>query len=335
MVFRAVTSQQFLYFVACVVSMANEKYAQLPFYYGEFGQTHVCQFVEDNTKFVVACRQKAFVFAMSPQPSFNHTIPYPDGVEGVPCLARGGKEVIVADTDFLAYDAISLSSGKRVWGRGFWLSKYRDKQLNCMALCAERQTLARGFTDGKIGLYSFPSNKDINSFQAHRSTVTSICFTPNGHYLVSSSHDAPSWSTVVVTRCSDHAIVQQFQGFDWCVTSICVTPCGRYIVCGSFFRIKCFCLATGHMVCCLKDSGCLYSLCVSPDNRFLGLSRFDGTIKILENPITAYWRRVWARSWLKPHDSHKSNVEELNRFFQIYPGLRQLIGTKILLYSKM
>ena len=299
-----------------------------------FGNRQVCRFVENSSKFVVACNKGVYFFDSGDHPTkylLQHSFTFPHGTEGVPCFARGGKEVIAANPDFLAYGAISLSSGKKIWGRGFWLSQYRDKQLNCMALCAERQTLARGFTDGKIGLYAFPSGKVMRYFQAHRTTVTSICFTPNGHYLVSSSHDA----TVVVRRCIDDSIVQQFAGFEWCITSICVTPCGRYIVCGSSFRIQCFCLATGHVVCSLKDRKCICSLCVSPDNRLLGLGRFDGTIKILPNPITAYWRRVWARSWLKPHDSHKSKVEELNRFFQICPGLRQLVGTKILLYFSL
>ena len=197
-----------------------------------------------------------------------------------------------------------------------------------MALCAEHQILARGFTDGKIGLYDYSTDKLMQDIEAHKSTVSSLCFTPDGTYLISSSHDR----TVVVRRCSDGAIIKRFEDFQWCVTSTCVTPCGRYVVCGSIFRIKCFCLSTGRMVCSLKDCGCLWSLCVSPDNRLLGLARYDGSINIITNPIVTYWRRLWARCWLQPHDS---NGAQLNRFFLVYPGLLQLVGTKILLYFSL
>jgi len=76
----------------------------------------------------------------------------------------------------------------------------------------------------------------IHTFEGHMDYVTSVCFSPCGKYICSSSGD----KTIKLWNCSPsehYRCIHTFKGHTKSVVSICFSPCGKYICSGSLDNI--------------------------------------------------------------------------------------------------
>jgi len=70
----------------------------------------------------------------------------------------------------------------------------------------------------------------IHIFEGHKEWVTSVCFSPCGNFICSSSGD----NTVKLWDIDKKECIHTFEGHTETVSSICFSPCGKYLCSGSW-----------------------------------------------------------------------------------------------------
>ena len=121
--------------------------------------------------------------------------------------------------------------------------------------------------------------------KGHTSCVDSVCFSPDGRYIVSGSRD----KTIKLWDSKTGKEVPDFygKGHTSCVDSVCFSPDGRYIVSGSLDKtIKLWDSKTGKEVPDFYGkghTGYLKSVCFSPDGRYIVSGSSDKTIKLWDS----------------------------------------------------
>lgn len=68
--------------------------------------------------------------------------------------------------------------------------KLSEKSARCIAINPHDGTYAIGFSDFTIQLYSFVDNHFLHRLEAHKNSVFSLRFSPDGRYLLSAGRDA-------------------------------------------------------------------------------------------------------------------------------------------------
>ena len=127
----------------------------------------------------------------------------------------------------------------------------------------------------QLGGYDKYSNL-MADLHGHSSDVSSVCVSPDGRFLFSSSRD----NTIKMWDLSSSSCVSTLEGHSSYVTSVCVSPDGRFLFSSSDDKtIKMWDLSSTSCVSTFKGhSHYVTSVCVSPDGRFLLSSSYDNTI---------------------------------------------------------
>jgi WD40 repeat protein len=102
--------------------------------------------------------------------------------------------------------------------------------VTCLALSRDSRLLVSGNVQGVVRLFDYPTGKWLRDFTGHGKEISSVAFSPNGEYVVSSAKDA----TIRVWPASAGAAGSRilWQG-DKPANSVAFSPDGRSLLVGS------------------------------------------------------------------------------------------------------
>ncbi|MBL7128352.1 MAG: caspase family protein [Ignavibacteria bacterium] len=116
----------------------------------------------------------------------------------------------------------------------------------------------------------------------HTSKVTSVCFSPDGNYILSGSSD----KTVKLWDISNGKEIRNFTGHTRSVNSVCFSPDGKFVLSGSGDgTLKLWDISNGKEIRTFDGSTTgVNSVCFSPDGKYIlsGGDYFDPTVKLWE-----------------------------------------------------
>jgi len=112
----------------------------------------------------------------------------------------------------------------------------------------------------------------------HTGTVTSVCFSPDGRYALSSSED----HTLKLWDVQSGKEIKSFEGHTMDVTSACFSPDGRYALSGSIDKtLKLWDIQTGKEIRSFEGyTDAVTSTCFSPDGRYALSGSYDKILKL-------------------------------------------------------
>ncbi|MCL6590464.1 MAG: protein kinase [Firmicutes bacterium] len=121
-------------------------------------------------------------------------------------------------------------------------------------------------------------NYKPQAFLGHTGAVTSVCFSPDGRYLLSGSHD----SAVRLWERESGKTLMVFQGHLGLVNSVCFSPDGRFAASGSNDKtVRLWDLQSGKAAKILQGhTGAVNAVCYSPDGDFVLSGAEDGTLRL-------------------------------------------------------
>ena len=112
----------------------------------------------------------------------------------------------------------------------------------------------------------------------HHDSVNSVCFSPDGQYIISGSND----HTIKLWEAESGKLIRTFKGHsDW-VRSVSFSPDGRHIASGSDDNtVKLWEAGSGKLISTFQGhSGSVNSVSFSPDGRRIASGSRDATIRI-------------------------------------------------------
>jgi WD40 repeat protein len=117
-------------------------------------------------------------------------------------------------------------------------------------------------------------------FEGHTGSVESVCFSPDGKFVLSGSYD----NTIRLWDASTGKEIRRFEGHPQSISSVCFSADGRYILSGAWDNtIRLWDASTGKEIRKFEGhtSGVL-SVCYSPDRKFVLSGSVDNTIRLWE-----------------------------------------------------
>ena len=184
----------------------------------------------------------------------------------------------------------SFTVGDAHHKKGYYRIKLKDNPVSCGAFRPDSKQFAVSVI-GWILIFDTESGEMINSFPVHRKTVTgvdvshvvkSICFSPNGNYIVTSSSD----NTAAIWNVSTGELVHSLEGHTKSVECANYSPDGKYIVTASYDgTIKVWMSDSGIEIASIKGhlEGVNYAS-FSPDGQKIVSASSDKTIRIWDFP---------------------------------------------------
>ena len=117
-----------------------------------------------------------------------------------------------------------------------------------------------------------------NAFSGHTSDINSICFSPDGNFVVSGSSD----KTLILWDFATSEEVISFYGHKGAITSVGFSCDGKYIISGSTdSTVRIWDVGTGKEIRRFYGHAqVVNSVCFNPDRNYAMSGSYDGTIKI-------------------------------------------------------
>ncbi len=99
------------------------------------------------------------------------------------------------------------------------------KSARVISSCSSAGHMAAGFSDHFIRIYEMKTGKLIKEFKAHNNSVFSLCYSPDGRYLLSGGRDARLniWDTG-----KDYQSVDSIIAHMYAINHICYSPDKEY-----------------------------------------------------------------------------------------------------------
>lgn len=152
--------------------------------------------------------------------------------------------------------------------------------IRVIAYNRNKKRVVGGLINGKIKIWDAKTGKCLNVIQGHKSSITTITFSPDGKYIASSSKDR----TIKIWNAKSGECIKTLKGHTWDVLCVAWSPNGEIIAsCSADETIKIWNAKTGDCLQTLKGhSGNINSVSFSYDNVHLISTSDDETIKIWE-----------------------------------------------------
>ncbi|MDO4575276.1 MAG: WD40 repeat domain-containing protein [Planctomycetia bacterium] len=207
-----------------------------------------------------------------------HTAFSPDGT--LVAAVGGNREDENADYTVYVWDVKTQESVLQ--GVGHSLSVWT------VDFSPDRPTVLTASSDHTARIWEWKARKTARTSQVrvlrggegegHRSSITSVCYSPDGKTLASGSED----QTIRIWNVRTGECLKVLSGHGRSVTSVCYSPDGKKIASGSRdTSIRIWDVTTGE---CLKTlSGHvdgITSVCYSPDGKTIASGSWDGRIRI-------------------------------------------------------
>jgi WD40 repeat protein/energy-coupling factor transporter ATP-binding protein EcfA2 len=135
---------------------------------------------------------------------------------------------------------------------------------------------------------------ESNILQGHKQNVTSVAFSPDGHYIASGSEDRTVW----LWDLEGNSVGKPFRGHQDYVNSIAFSPDGRYIITGSSDKtVRLWDLKGNRINTFQGHQHVVSSVAFSPDGKYIASGGYDGM-------------RLWDRKGklIQPFLGHKERV---------------------------
>ena len=173
-----------------------------------------------------------------------------------------GKEKVTLKGHSNEVTSVSYSPNGRYLASGDSLHSYRNSQGD----------------NNTIKIWDLAIGKEKATFKGHSKGISSVSYSPDGHYLASGSWD----HTIKIWNLATGKEKATLKGHSERVTSVSYSPDGHYLASGSWdHTIKIWNLATGKEKATLKGhSNEVTSVSYSPDGHYLASGSWDHTIKI-------------------------------------------------------
>ena len=134
-----------------------------------------------------------------------------------------------------------------------------------------------GSVESTIKLWDAASGECIKTLTGHTDFVTSLCYSPDGKYLASSSWD----KTIKFWEVATGKCIKIMGTYIECVLSAVYSPDGKYIASSFEDRLKLLEASTGKIIKILDGhENFIYDVCYSPDGKYAASTSWDTPINI-------------------------------------------------------
>jgi eukaryotic-like serine/threonine-protein kinase len=176
----------------------------------------------------------------------------------------------------------------KIWETRGWpevtLTPAQAGGLWSVSFSPDGRLLACGYASGGVKIFSFPSGEPVAAFTPHRSSVTSVRFSPDGGSVYTTSFD----STAAILDLKQHSPLALLRGHSSLVLASALWPGAPRLVTGGSTpkdAVKLWDLTTQREILSLPGEGKWYlHVALSPDGNTLAATALSGCTDVWHAP---------------------------------------------------